>query len=219
MTDLLSIGSVVAATLLICLFVSRSRLPRTVKLLIYVALALRYVGAYGRQAIAADASVYFRWGVEYAEYFSRFDFSPLFDPYLWRSPNWLGTNFVGYPTGLIASLVGPSWYGVFFAFGLLSAVGIAAYAVAYRRSFPGVPFAAYWAWVFLMPSLWFWPSSIGKEALMLVGLGVATLGYAGRDGRPNWPLMTDWPGVRVLRSSPGRRRVLAGCHAGILAPI
>ena len=70
----------------------------------------------------------------------------------------------------------------FFAFGLLSFGGLVAYALAYRRSFPGVPYGAYWAWVFLLPSLWFWPSSIGKEAYDALGLGLATLGFAGKEG-------------------------------------
>ena len=87
------------------------------------------------------------------------------------------------------SVLGPSWMGTFFAFGLLSFGGLVAYALAYRRSFPNVPYVAYWAWVFLLPSLWFWPSSIGKEAIMIVGLGVATLGFAGKKGRTNWSLM------------------------------
>ena len=183
---MLAIGFVIAITLLAGAVVSLSRLPRGVKLLVYTALALRYLGAFARQAIAADARIYFWWGERYAEYFSRLDFSPLFDPLLWRGASWTGTNFMGYPPGFVITLIGPSWLGTFFAFGLLSFVGLAAYALAYRRSFPGVPYIAYWAWIFLLPSLWFWPSSIGKESMMLIGLGIATLGFAGKRGRPNW---------------------------------
>ena len=187
--NILAIGLVVAATFLVGVLVSLTRLPQRVKWLVYVALVLRFVGAFARQTMAADARVYFWWGERYAEYFSRLDFSPLFDPLLWRGSSWIGTNFMGYPAGFIISLIGPSWIGTFFAFGLLSFGGLVAYALAYRRSFPGVPYGAYWAWIFLLPSLWFWPSSLGKESIMLLGLGVATLGVAGKKGQPSWLLM------------------------------
>lgn len=187
--DFVAIGMVAVTAVLLAMLVSLSRLPRRVKLIVYAALGLRFVGAYARQTMAADAVVYFKWGERYTEYFARLDFSPLFDPALWRFNSWTGTNFIGYPTGLVETIIGPSWLGTFFAFGLISFGGLMAYAVAYRRSYPGVPFAAYWAWILLLPSLWFWPSSIGKECLMLVGLGVATLGFAGNHDRPNWLLM------------------------------
>jgi hypothetical protein len=185
----LGVAIVVALAFGAAALVAMSRLPGPVKLLVYAALALRFVGAYGREAIAKDANVYFRWGSQYAEYFSRFDFSPLWDDTLWRSSNWLGTNFVGYPTGAIIALIGPSKMGTFFAFGLLSFLGILAFAFAYRRAYPRAPYFAFWAWVFLFPSLWFWPSSIGKEAIVILGLGLATLGYAGRNGQTNWPIV------------------------------
>lgn len=188
-TELTGVGIVLVVTGLIAGVICITGLSQGVKLLLCVALVLRFVGAAGRQAIAADANVYFKWGREYATYFSRLDFSPFYDPDLWRHESWIGTQFIGYPTGLIMTVVGPSWWGTFFAFGILSFFALLAYAVAYRRSYPGTPFATYWAWLFLMPSLWFWPSSIGKEALMMLGLGIATLGFSGRNQRINWLVM------------------------------
>jgi hypothetical protein len=38
--------------------------------------------------------------------------------------------------------------------------------------------ALLWLW----PSMWYWPSSIGKESVMLFGLGLVVLGVAGRRG-------------------------------------
>lgn len=187
--DLLAIGVVIAVAFLACALVSRSRLPSVVKLLLLAGVGLRFVGAYARQTMAADARIYFNWGHDFSQRFTQLDFSPLFDQSVWRHGEFLGTNFIGYPTALVISLLGPSWLGTFFAFGLLSFLGLVAYAVAYRRGFPGAPYAPYWAWVFLMPSLWFWPSSIGKESIMLVGMGIATLGFAGRGGRPQWLVM------------------------------
>ena len=177
-----------ALLLLIGVMVSLTRWPNKVKLILYAALGLRVVGALGREAIAADAAVYYQWGLRYAEYFSRFDLSPLWDAALWRGP-FLGTNMVGYPTGFFITVFGPSRFGVFLAFALVGLAGVAAYAVAFRRAFPRATYWHYWAWVFLFPSIWFWPSSIGKEAIMMLGLGLATLGFVGKGRRENWPLL------------------------------
>jgi hypothetical protein len=184
----LSLLVVIALMVLVAALISRTRLDPKIKLLVYLALALRAIGAVGREATSRDANVYLRWGRDYAEYFSRFDFSPLYDETLWRGSSWLGTNFVGYPVGFVISLLGPGRMSTFFVFALLGFLGVVAFAVAYRRAFPHASYAGYWAWVFLFPSLWFWPSSVGKEALVLLGIGVATLGFAGRGGRPSWPL-------------------------------
>lgn len=169
--------------------VSSSRLPTAAKLLVVGGIVLRLVGSLGRNAIAADANIYLRWGKKYAEYFREFDFSPLFDELLWRSPVWTGTNFIGYPTGLIIALIGESRIGTFFAFALIGMAGVAAFAVAFRRAFPRLPYLYYWAWIFLFPSIWFWPSSVGKEAIMMFGLGIATLGFVGKRQSPNWIIL------------------------------
>ncbi len=182
---MLGVVITLAIGFLMACFVSTTRLPNRLKTILYLGIALRYLGAVGREQVAADAFVYFRWGTLYAKYFGELDFSPLYDPNLFRSQAWLGTNFVGYPVGLVITLIGESWLGTFFAFGLISFCGLLAFAVAFKRCYP-LEFRPYWSWLFLIPSLWFWPSSIGKEALMLTGLGIATLGFAGKKGRINW---------------------------------
>ena len=187
--DLLGISLILAVMLLVGLVVSLTRWPRTAKLILYAALVLRVIGSLMREAIATDAAVYFKWGVRYAEYFRRFDLSPIFDPTLWRGYEWVGSNFIGYPTGFIVALIGPTRVGTFFVFALIALIGVGAYAFAFRRSFPHANYLGYWAWVFLFPSLWFWPSSIGKECIITLGFGLATLGFAGRGGRTNWPMM------------------------------
>ena len=187
--DFIGVSLMLAVMLLIGLVVSLTRWPRTAKLIIYIALVLRVVGSLMRESIATDAAVYFKWGVRYADYFSRFDFSPLFDSELWRGSEWIGSNFIGYPAGFIVALIGPTRVGTFFAFALIALIGIGAYAFAFRRAFPRANYLGYWAWVFLFPSLWFWPSSIGKECIITLGFGLATLGFAGSGGRTNWPMM------------------------------
>jgi hypothetical protein len=48
----------------------------------------------------------------------------------------------------------------------------------------------YARWIWLFPSLWYWPSSVGKEALIMLGLGTAVAGFIGRGERVNWLLLT-----------------------------
>jgi len=43
--------------------------------------------------------------------------------------------------------------------------------------------------VAFFPALLYWPSSVGKESLILMGLGVAVAGFIGRQGRINWLLL------------------------------
>lgn len=186
-----------ALMFLIGVVISRTRLPQRAKLVLYAALALRVVGAAGRESIAADAVVYYKWGLRYAEYFGRFDLSPIFDPALWRG-TWLGTNIIGYPAGFFIALIGPTRFGVFLGFALLAFAGVFAYALAFRRAFPRASYVKYWAWLFLFPSVWFWPSSIGKEAIMMLGMGLAMLGYVGNGRRENWSLLVLGLGIVFL---------------------
>lgn len=182
-------GLILSLLVVVVILIAKLRLPGIVKLMIVAGLFLRLIGAGVRHAMAADAHVYFQWGVRYAEFFSRLDLQPLVDSALWRGATWYGTNFVAYPAGFLVALVGPNWHATFIGFTLIAFGGIAAFALAYRRAFPREPYTRYWAWLLLFPSLWFWPSSIGKEAIMMFGLGLATLGFAGRNRRPNIPLM------------------------------
>ena len=56
---------------------------------------------------------------------------------------------------------------------------------------PGLATHRYAALCALAPSLVYWPSSIGKEALMILGIGIATFGIAKffSTGAVLWPLV------------------------------
>lgn len=169
--------------------VARSRLPVAIKTLVIAGLFLRLAGSLARQALAADAIMYFKWGERYAGYFARFDFAPLYDPSLWRSTQWVGTNAVAYPAGVAIAFIGSTWFGVFVIYTLMAFAGLFAYGLAFRRNVYASHAVSYWAWLMLFPSLVFWPSSIGKEALMTLGLGIVVLGFFGKKERGNWTLV------------------------------
>jgi hypothetical protein len=194
--DYVGLGLVLTFLGLVAWLVSLSRLPRAVKTLVYAALALRVVGSWLRYAIlfwfyggSGDARRYSHRGREYAEQLWQLDFSPFYDPTLWVQGRWWGTQFVSFPSGLVVAAIGPSLLAEFIVFSMFAFVGLVGFAVAFRRAHPDIPFTRYARWIWLFPSLWYWPSSVGKDAIVLMGLGLAVAGFVGRRGRIEWFLM------------------------------
>ncbi|CAN5694859.1 hypothetical protein BH23GEM6_BH23GEM6_18120 [soil metagenome] len=188
-------GTVIALTLVLVIGigVANSRLPRSLKHLVYIALAFRVIGALSRYVVlfsiyrgSGDARHYYRRGVEYADHIWRLDFAPIFDQATWWGRKWHGTQFVYFPSGIVHTFIGSSMPGGFIVFSLLSFAGLVGFVVAFSRAYPDVPVTRYARWVWLFPALWYWPSSIGKEAIILFGLGMAVMAYAGKGGRINW---------------------------------
>jgi len=77
-----------------------------------------------------------------------------------------------YVPGVSSMLVG------FFLFGLLSFLGAICFYLAFRRALPTSGLGTYGFLLFFMPSMLFWPSSIGKDALLLLFIGLGSLGAA-----------------------------------------
>ncbi len=196
MDEIFGFVALIALVILIAVAVLSSRLHPALKFLIVAGLFLRVVGSWVRHLVlfnvyagSGDARVYFRGGRAYADRMLQGDFSMFVNQAEWFKNVWWGTQFVYFPSGLVATVIGPSLQGAFLAFSLLSFLGLIGFAVAFRRSYPDVPLSKYVRWIWLFPSLWYWPSSVGKEAILLMGLGVAMWGFIGKRGRINWPLL------------------------------
>ena len=139
------------------------------------------VDVYGR----GDAARYHNRGLEIAE--------------IWRSltipslggGSGAGTKFVDSFTGFVYAIHQPTMLGGFFIFATLAFIGQLLFYTAFRRSVPEGRLGIYAGFILFLPGLVFWPSSIGKESLMVFFLGVATYGLARAfDGyRPVWLLM------------------------------
>jgi hypothetical protein len=179
----------------VAVVVSVMRLPVALKRLVYAALAMRVVGAWLRYTIlfevyggTGDARGYYTRGLAYAGRFANLDFSPFFDPSLWYRGAWTGTSFMSFPSGIVLTFIGPSLLGEFLAFSLLALLGLAGFVIAFRRAYPDIPTWRYARWVWLFPSLWYWPSSVGKEAMVTLGIGLTVWGLIGRRERVQWPL-------------------------------
>lgn len=166
---------------------------------LYIAgFCLRVVGSLARYWVItdfyqgmADALGYFGYGVRFAEALWRGDLSVLsWEHWFGGQGRWWGTPFLRNLSGVVVALVGPSLPAGFLAFAFLGFLGV----VLTARAAEGwlAPNAARWVARVLMlwPSLWFWPSSMGKEAVVTFAFGLAVYGATGRSllGRLPWLL-------------------------------
>ena len=112
-------------------------------------------------------------------------------------PGGTGTPFVEEVTAFVYTLVGSSKMGGFVVFGFIGYIGVLFFVKAACIAIPGLAAHRYAALCALAPSLAYWPSSIGKEALMMFGLGAATLGVAKffASGAVVWPLVITAAGL------------------------
>jgi len=158
------------------------------------AVAARIAGAAARYETlfryydgVGDATGYYRTGLLLAHDTWAGDLS-LLEPGFWLHPDgsWWGTEFVRKVSGAVLLVIGPSLRAEFLAFSLFAFIGLFAMALAVRRVAGGRAAALFSLWVWFWPSLVFWPSSVGKEALVTLAVGFAVLGYAGRGRRIHW---------------------------------
>jgi hypothetical protein len=87
-----------------------------------------------------------------------------------------GTAFTEIATGLVFAPYKPSMLGGFIMFGLIAFTGMILFFLAGRHWLKGHQLKMYALAVLFAPSLIFWPSSIGKDALMVFFLGLAAYG-------------------------------------------
>jgi hypothetical protein len=143
-----------------------------------VALLMKLGGAVARHYVAfdvyggvADANSYDRIGTELAANF--------------RAGNWAtglpdlsGTHFIEFITGILYAMIGPTLLGGFLFFSWLGFWGLFFFYRAFVIAVPEGNRRAYARLLFFLPSLVFWPSSIGKESWMMFALGITAFGAA-----------------------------------------
>ena len=93
-------------------------------------------------------------------------------------PSGSGTPFMERFTSLVYTVMGSSKLTGFLFFSWLAFWGLAWFVRAACLAVPGLASRRYAAFCVLAPSLVYWPSSIGKEAWMMLWLGIATYGIA-----------------------------------------
>ncbi len=102
--------------------------------------------------------------------------------HMWRSFDFpdmkIGTEAMNGVTGLVYVPYIPSMLGGFFEFAILAFIGQIFMYAAFRKSVVPRRLKLYAFAVFLIPNVVYWPSSIGKEAVMFLGIGIAAYGIA-----------------------------------------
>jgi hypothetical protein len=183
----------------------------------------RYLVAYGLYGGVADASTYTQVARQNYHAFRNFHvFTPDTSVFHGLVP-WINT--------VIYAIAGPTELGSFFVFAWFNFLGCYLFFRAFRIAFPEGDGRRYAFLVILLPSLLYWPSSLGKEGWMMLALGLASYGLAralaGRFGgylallaglgamllvRPHLALIflpAALLSFVLRRTTPGRRRPLA----------
>jgi len=152
----------------------RSWLPTTVLIAFAVKLiasGLRYYSIVILYSNRGDAVYYYSRGVRYND--------------VWRSlgiPDFVvgsaGTTFTSKTAALVFTPYEPTMLSGFFMFATLAFAGQILLYLAFRRALPGTRARWYAIAVFFTPSIVYWPSSIGKDSLMLLFIGLIAWGTA-----------------------------------------
>ncbi len=89
-----------------------------------------------------------------------------------------GTSFMKIVTTGVYTIFGPSPLIGFIFFGCLSFLGSYLLYRSFRLGLPNADHRRYAYLIFLLPTMLYWPSSIGKEAYLMLTIGVTAYGVA-----------------------------------------
>lgn len=156
------------------LFTRAARIERQFDLggLLAVGLLLRLAASYYRFDHAVDAHAYHASGVHLADSFRQLDFTAE------TGASVPGTGTMRYISGLVHVPAGSDEIVAFLIFSWLAFLGCYLLYRAFVIAVPDGDRYRYALLLFLWPSVVLWPSSIGKESVMLLAIGIAALGAA-----------------------------------------
>lgn len=131
----------------------------------------RYFMAYVLYGGASDAERYNLYAAEHYFEWRRGNF-------LWEAGEKAGTQAMELITTAVYFVIGPSTLTAFFMFGSFAFWGVYLIFRAFQIAVPEGDERRYALLVFLLPSVLFWPSSIGKESWLMLFVGVGAYGAA-----------------------------------------
>ncbi len=173
------IGHILALiTVPVLLHLTRQEEDRWIRVIIVGGILVKLLGTIARYFVVfslyggGDAFVYDRVGGEIATAFRQGDFA------VGSGQQLIGTGFMELFTGIIYTITGETRLGGFLVYSWLGFWGLYLFYRAVRLALSHADHRRYAALVFFLPSMTFWPSSIGKEAWMTLGLGMAAYGAA-----------------------------------------
>ena len=146
--------------------------------LLVLALAAKLLGALARVYVTeevylgvADATGYHGDGIRLSASFRQGVFTTGLE-------DLTGTEFISLFTGIVYTFIGPTQLGGFLVYSWLAFWGLFLFYRAFVIAVPEGRTRSYARLLFFMPSLLYWPSSIGKESWMIFTLGIAAFGAA-----------------------------------------
>jgi hypothetical protein len=89
-----------------------------------------------------------------------------------------GTRFTEFLTGVVFTVYGPNEIIGYLVFSLLAFVGMVLLFHAFRLAVPDGAHHRYLVLILFLPTMLYWPSTIGKDAWVVFTLGVAAYGAA-----------------------------------------
>lgn len=135
-------------------------------------LGLKFLAVLPRYELRQDARDYYLAGRSLVDDFLRFDFAV--DP----GRSIPGTGSVRYLSGLVQLFTFQDEFATFVVFATFGFVGTALFARAFIVALPAVHPGRYALLLMCWPSVVYWPSSTGKDAVMMLGLGLAAVSLA-----------------------------------------
>jgi len=172
-------GSAVIAGPLLILFsfglgrlMGRSEKSFDMVSLLVTAGALRVITTSMRDQNASDGAVYWDVGRQLSDSFRALQFN------VDTGREFPGTGFIRYLAGLVEVFTFTDRFATFLVFTAFSLVGSCFFYLAFVRGVPNGNRRRYALLVFLWPSMVYWPSSLGKEAWMVMFIGLASWGAA-----------------------------------------
>lgn len=160
--------------------VARSEHDPSMVAFVLAAFSAKMIGTLIRALVVAqvygnrsDSQDFHLWGKYLAPFYRQLDFSPEVG-----TSGFSGTGFMRSITGVVYSFTGASKVSgsVFFSF--LSFVGLLLLWRAFRRAVPEGAGRRYAFLVLFLPSMLYWPASLGKDAFAVFCLGVVSYGVA-----------------------------------------
>ena len=164
-----------AVTVPLAVVLGRIDDDRRLATLLLAAFAAKMIGAYVRYSVlrnvygGGDADRYYTVGLELADQFDRGN-------YLFGEVS--GTRFMEILSGFAYTVLPRSELAGFVFFSWIAFLGLILFSRAIRIALPDADHRRYDLFLFFLPTLMFWPSSIGKEAWMVFVLGLASYGAA-----------------------------------------
>jgi hypothetical protein len=166
-----------------------------------VAALIFHFVAYDLYDRVADAVGYHEGGVSLAERFRAGNYNTGFD-------SLHSVNFMKLLAGILYTVIGPTKFGGYLFFSWLGFWGLFLFYRAFTIAVPEGKARGYARLIFFLPSLAFWPSSIGKEAWMMLALGIAAFGAARALNGRTWSGLTV-VGLGLWMTTPVRPHITA----------